>query len=245
MSENMNVLEEADNIIGGARRETYGDAADEFVSIAAAWSAYKGFEITALDYANMMVILKVFRARKGYHRDSYVDICGYSALAEQVNDRATPEPVFDTSAWVDMIKESTLPGSAWGDLLIGPGPGGSIGINIGAGGNGAGGINIGADPSTVTTDDIEPVKAQTWLPGDPPNLPSATTRAVRLTRFLTDTQWVSEKTGLVYSFVDGEWWFMDPEETVEDPWMLSAVEDHPSGGEAVPADEGPFVPYVL
>lgn len=54
----------------------------------------------------------------------------------------------------------------------------------------------------------------------------------------TDGLWQSEPTGLVYRFVDGEWWVMDPDNDSEDPWRLSMYLLN------VPAHEGPFTSYV-
>lgn len=84
----MNILEEAHDLINGARHDTYGDAGDEFIRVAQVWTIYLSAreEITPEDFVNLMILLKVMRARHGYHRDSYVDICGYAALAERVNN---------------------------------------------------------------------------------------------------------------------------------------------------------------
>jgi hypothetical protein len=86
----MNVLEEANHVINGPRLDTYGDATQEFIAFAKVWSAYKGVEFTPLDYANMLILMKVMRTRHEYHRDSYVDICGYAALAEKYQDSVDP-----------------------------------------------------------------------------------------------------------------------------------------------------------
>lgn len=82
------ILDEAKRLITGARHDTYGDAGEEFRNVAAAWELYlKGrTEIRPEDFINMMIILKVFRARHGYHRDSYVDICGYAALVDRLGN---------------------------------------------------------------------------------------------------------------------------------------------------------------
>jgi hypothetical protein len=54
----------------------------------------------------------------------------------------------------------------------------------------------------------------------------------------TEGLWQSEKSGLVYWFLDGEWWKMHPDSKWEDPWTPSV---HKGGS---PVTEGPFVPYV-
>lgn len=78
------VLQEADRLINGDRRDTYGSASESFGRIAGLWSAYLGRTVTPLDVANLMILLKVSRTKGTFHRDSYVDIGGYSALAEQL-----------------------------------------------------------------------------------------------------------------------------------------------------------------
>lgn len=85
----MNVLEEADKIINGERREQYGDPGACFGGIAQMWSAYKGVEFTAVDVAQMMILLKVHRNRDIWKRDSLVDVIGYAALAERLHDPST------------------------------------------------------------------------------------------------------------------------------------------------------------
>jgi Domain of unknown function (DUF6378) len=78
------VLTEAFDLINGERREQYGDMHESFTRVALLWGAYMGHPINMLDVTNMMVLLKVSRAKNKYHRDSYVDICGYAAIAEKL-----------------------------------------------------------------------------------------------------------------------------------------------------------------
>ena len=81
------ILDEAFRLISGQRRADYGDAQTSFDRIAGMWSAYLGHDLTGLDVVNLMCLLKVARAKNGFHRDSYVDICGYAALSEQLEVR--------------------------------------------------------------------------------------------------------------------------------------------------------------
>lgn len=76
------VLEEANRIINGPRREAYGPAKESFDRIAAVWSAIIGTEITAKDVALCMIGLKCIRHTHGEGRDDLVDIAGYAGLAE-------------------------------------------------------------------------------------------------------------------------------------------------------------------
>lgn len=126
-----NILEEAAEIIDGARNETYGDATEEFAGMAKAWSAYLGIEITDLDYANMMIILKVFRARKGWHRDNYVDTCGYARLAERCHDKHEADKKPASGGLIDASKLPVLPSIphppyGFGGVLAGANPIGTI-----------------------------------------------------------------------------------------------------------------------
>lgn len=202
------VLDEAANIIDGARNETYGDAADEFVNVAKAWSAYLDHEITPLDYANLMIILKVMRARHGWYRDSYVDTCGYAALAERVNDKAegkdeaklapldlsvSVEP-FNPKGWLQSINETewTITGHRYAD-------GGPVG--------------------TISSGLLTPPET-----------------AVSLTPALRDWQWQSTLYWeLIYMFSEGQWWYRNPKDDAEDPWVKSTY-----GDGDVSAFEGPF-----
>ncbi|MCU1647149.1 MAG: hypothetical protein JWN03_7424 [Nocardia sp.] len=80
------VLHEAAAIIDGDRMDTYGNPAESFERIAGLWSAYLGHPVYARDVANLMVLLKVSRSKRAFHRDDYTDICGYAALAERISE---------------------------------------------------------------------------------------------------------------------------------------------------------------
>lgn len=78
-------LREACEIVNGAQQECYGDAEDNFQTIATLWETYlkeRGCDIVidSKDVAMMMILLKVARAvYPGSHLDNYVDIAGYAA----------------------------------------------------------------------------------------------------------------------------------------------------------------------
>ena len=84
------ILTEAGNLIDGDRHEEYGEAIDNFILIAAYWNAHLGLRnfITVNDVPMMMALMKVARThgdgRKS--RDTFVDICGYAALAGEINE---------------------------------------------------------------------------------------------------------------------------------------------------------------
>ncbi|AEJ93556.1 hypothetical protein AIRMID_50 [Mycobacterium phage Airmid] len=90
------ILQEAERLINGERQQQYGEATESFERIAGMWSAYVGKELTPHDVVNLMVLLKVSRAKFGYHRDSYVDIAGYAGLGERLDNE---QPWIDAESW--------------------------------------------------------------------------------------------------------------------------------------------------
>lgn len=81
------VLLNANEIVNGARQNTYGNPEDCFKIIGDMWGGYLGIDITASDVAMLMILLKVARTkgRKDY-ADNYVDIAGYAACAGELTD---------------------------------------------------------------------------------------------------------------------------------------------------------------
>ena len=79
------VLDEAKKCITGAREQDYGKPEDNFKTIAEFWSIYKGVRFSALDVSVMMGLLKTARIKNGGGSgDSYVDACGYFAIAGEL-----------------------------------------------------------------------------------------------------------------------------------------------------------------
>ncbi len=78
------VLMEASGLINGDRAAAYGDASANFGAIAAMWTAYLGYPVSAQDTCHMMALLKICRLRGGKHYDSSVDGAGYLALGAEV-----------------------------------------------------------------------------------------------------------------------------------------------------------------
>jgi hypothetical protein len=86
------VLKKAAELVSNDRQRTYGDALESHSRIADFWSAYLGVKIDAVDAAAMMVLLKISRTvgsrRAGVaHDDSWIDVCGYSSLASELESR--------------------------------------------------------------------------------------------------------------------------------------------------------------
>lgn len=82
------ILNKAESIINGDREGTYGKPEDSFDRIAQLWSVYLNHDISSVDVANMMVLLKVARNAGGvYKDDNWIDICGYAALGGEIQSK--------------------------------------------------------------------------------------------------------------------------------------------------------------
>lgn len=82
------ILNKAEEIINGDREGTYGKPEDSFDRIAQLWSVYLNHDISSVDVANMMVLLKVARNAGGvYKDDNWIDICGYAALGGEIQSQ--------------------------------------------------------------------------------------------------------------------------------------------------------------
>lgn len=74
------ILMEACRAVNGDRDKQYGSPENNFALIADLWSAYLGQEVTNIDVAMMMTMLKIARIKTGRNKaDSYIDACGYMA----------------------------------------------------------------------------------------------------------------------------------------------------------------------
>tara|TARA_Y100000356_G_scaffold134000_1_gene142243 strand:+ start:112 stop:417 length:306 start_codon:yes stop_codon:yes gene_type:complete len=88
------VLNKAIEVINGARADDYGNAQENHERIANLWNVYLEdmYAIKPRDVAVMMMLLKVARISEAIrydHKevdtsDSFVDIAGYAALAEEM-----------------------------------------------------------------------------------------------------------------------------------------------------------------
>ena len=83
-------LETAKALINGDRATDYGSAYENHTRIASLWSRYVSakskvqVQLTPMDVAHMMILLKVARLMHSGTDDCYVDICGYAALAAEL-----------------------------------------------------------------------------------------------------------------------------------------------------------------
>lgn len=81
------LLREAAELISGDRQATYGSAIDSFTRIGVMWGATLGTDAIRPDLVALcMAQLKIARAVSAPgHRDSYVDLAGYAALAGEMS----------------------------------------------------------------------------------------------------------------------------------------------------------------
>jgi len=84
------IEEEARRLVDGDRQDAYGPPEENLFMIARFWTFYLGTQInwgfTAKQVAEMMVLLKLARNASGpTHRDNYVDMIGYTIIAERLS----------------------------------------------------------------------------------------------------------------------------------------------------------------
>ena len=77
-------LETAEHMVNGDREHDYGTPEDNFKTIAGLWSAYLGKEISSLDVAMLMALMKIARIKAGTKPDSFVDLAGYAACGDEI-----------------------------------------------------------------------------------------------------------------------------------------------------------------
>lgn len=86
------IADEAKRIVSGARRSAYGKPEDNFERIARFWQAYfantgrPDANVTAADVSPLMRLMKEARlCETPDHRDSYVDLVGYTLTGAEIN----------------------------------------------------------------------------------------------------------------------------------------------------------------
>ena len=77
-------LETAEHMVNGDREHDYGTPEDNFKTIAGLWSVYLGKEISSLDVAMLMALMKIARIKVGTKPDSFVDLAGYAACGAEI-----------------------------------------------------------------------------------------------------------------------------------------------------------------
>jgi len=87
MTTRSEILRLADSLVSNDRRRVYGPAKSNHEDIAKGWNIIleRRGELDAATVCLMMVWLKVCRAAKTpTHIDSYIDMCGYAAIAAEI-----------------------------------------------------------------------------------------------------------------------------------------------------------------
>lgn len=82
-----NILQIAERIVHGARNDDYGHPLDNHTNTAKLWSTYLGKEITAEDVCMLNILQKVSRGMNRITLDTLVDIAGYAANIEMIQDK--------------------------------------------------------------------------------------------------------------------------------------------------------------
>lgn len=83
------ILQEAEKLINGNRAKDYGDAYINHKRIADIWSVILDKEVTVRQVILCMIAVKMARLIHDTKNDSWVDICGYSAIAGEIDERST------------------------------------------------------------------------------------------------------------------------------------------------------------
>lgn len=103
------ILQEAQRLIHGDRNKNYGHPRENFQDIADLFSAYLGQEITDIDVANLMILVKVARVKEtGYHRDSFTDIAGYAGCVERIYEEPEPKRDLNFSINIEPRRAPTI-----------------------------------------------------------------------------------------------------------------------------------------
>ena len=90
ISKRAEILHEAERCICGQREQDYGSPESNFEIIANLWTDYLDAEVSALDVAMMMCLLKIARIKNGGGTgDSFVDLAGYAACGGEIHESTT------------------------------------------------------------------------------------------------------------------------------------------------------------
>jgi len=87
------VLDEAQRLVHGARRHDYGTPFENHSRTAALWSAYLQVSLSPEQVCFLNILQKISRSVTSVTRDTLVDIAGYAANVELVQQASPPVPV--------------------------------------------------------------------------------------------------------------------------------------------------------
>ena len=78
---NGDILLQAHALINGERQASYGPPAESFERVAAMWTAYLEYTVTAKDVCLCLALLKIAREAHAHKLDNLLDAAGYIGLA--------------------------------------------------------------------------------------------------------------------------------------------------------------------
>lgn len=101
------LIEKAERIVNQDRNARYGGPEESFTTIAKFWSVFLGVEVSPLQVAGCMILLKLARLKKTpTHEDSVVDGIGYFAcMADFLREPPSAEDLEQGSKLKDLIEE--------------------------------------------------------------------------------------------------------------------------------------------
>lgn len=101
------LIEKAERIVNQDRNARYGGPEESFTTIAKLWSTFLGVEISPLQVAGCMILLKLARLKKTpTHEDSVVDGIGYFAcMADFLRESPSVVDSEQESKLKDLIEE--------------------------------------------------------------------------------------------------------------------------------------------
>jgi hypothetical protein len=93
----LNILEEANDLVNGARQASYGHPLDDFTRTAQMWAAILGHPVSAEQVGLCMVAVKISRQCNKPKRDNLVDMAGYACTVDMVlNEKYRRETAVET-----------------------------------------------------------------------------------------------------------------------------------------------------
>ncbi len=79
------ILDKAKACVCGDREQDYGSPESNFRMIAKFWTTYLGYEVTTVDVAALLALLKIARIASGHAKeDNWVDLAGYAACGGEL-----------------------------------------------------------------------------------------------------------------------------------------------------------------
>ena len=82
----MNILKRADELVNGPRQENYGPPSENYARAAQFWSAILGVDVTPSQVVLCMIGIKMAREIHKHKTDNLVDIAGYAAVLEMLEE---------------------------------------------------------------------------------------------------------------------------------------------------------------